>query len=141
LRYRFQGRARKYTLGSYPALGLKDARSAALPAGKMLDSFSYAKSRLDAAIAAENGGPIPSWTIHDIRRSVTTGLAGLSVNLPVIEKILNHTSGSFAGVVGIYQRHSFADEMRAAMDLWSRRIEALVSGETGKVVEFSSARA
>jgi hypothetical protein len=38
--------------------------------------------------------------------------------LPVVEKILNHTSGSFGGVVGIYQRYSFAQEKRAALELW-----------------------
>ena len=37
-------------------------------------------------------------------------MARLGINLPVIEKILNHTSGSFGGVAGVYQRHSFSDE-------------------------------
>jgi integrase len=83
--------------------------------------FAGAKQRLDKHIASANGGPIPPWTLHDIRRSVATGLAGLGVNLPIIERLLNHVSGSFAGVVGIYQRHSFADEMRAAMDAWGRK--------------------
>jgi hypothetical protein len=50
--------------------------------------------------------------------------------LPVIEKLLNHISGSFAGIVGIYQRHSFADEKRAAMQAWAGHIEVLVTGET-----------
>jgi hypothetical protein len=49
--------------------------------------------------------------------------------LPVIEKLLNHISGSFAGIVGIYQRHSFADEKRAAMQAWAGHIEVLVTGE------------
>jgi hypothetical protein len=51
------------------------------------------------------------------------------VNLPVIERCLNHVSGSFAGVVGIYQKHSFADEMRASMERWARYVEALASDE------------
>jgi hypothetical protein len=42
-------------------------------------------------------------------------LARLGVNLPVIEKVLNHSTGSFAGIVGVYQRHSFADEKRHAV--------------------------
>jgi integrase len=108
------------------------------PSGKIPDSFAYAKIRLDAAIAAENGEQLPAWIFHDFRRSVASGLAALGVTLHVIEKCLNHVSGSFAGVTGIYQRHSFANEMRAAMDAWARRIEALVSG--GNVVEFAAAR-
>jgi integrase len=47
--------------------------------------FAKAKERLDKSIA-----PIKPWTIHDIRRSTATGLAGLGVNLPVIERLLNH---------------------------------------------------
>jgi hypothetical protein len=60
-------------------------------------------------------------------------------NLPVIEKLLNHVSGSFAGIVGVYQRHSFADEKRTAMTAWSRFVEQLVTGETvGNVVSIKS---
>jgi integrase len=76
--------------------------------------FSKAKERLDRHITSANGERIPAWTLHDIRRSVATGLAGLGVNLPVIERCLNHVSGSFGGIVSVYQKHSFADEMRAA---------------------------
>jgi hypothetical protein len=62
-------------------------------------------------------------------------MARMGINLPVIEKVLNHTSGSFAGVVGIYQRHSFADEKRRALDAWATFIEQLVGAEpAGNVV-------
>jgi len=80
------------------------------------------------------GPPIPPWVLHDIRRTVASGMARLGVNLPVIEKLLNHVSGSFAGIVGVYQRHSFADEKRAAMAAWARHVEALVSGEAARKV-------
>jgi hypothetical protein len=50
------------------------------------------------------------WRLHDVRRSA--GLAKLGINLPVIEKVLGHTSGSFAGIVGVYQHLDFADEKR-----------------------------
>jgi integrase len=99
--------------------------------------FSKAKQRLDTLISGANGAPIPDWILHDIRRSVATGLAGLGVNLPVIERCLNHVSGSFGGIVGVYQRHSFAEEMRDAMDRWGRRVESLVNGETGNVIELA----
>jgi integrase len=90
--------------------------------------FSRAKMRLDARIAAMNDGkPIPAWILHDIRRSAASGMASLGVNLPVIERCLNHISGSFAGIVGVYQRHNFADEMKAALALWARHIEGLAS--------------
>jgi integrase len=65
---------------------------------------------------------MPPFVIHDIRRSVASGMARLGINLPVIEKVLNHVSGSFAGIVGVYQRHDFAEEKRAALELWARHI-------------------
>jgi integrase len=90
--------------------------------------FGKAKERLDAILARLNGsGPMTPWTLHDIRRSVASGMAEINVTLPVIEKVLNHVSGSFAGIVGIYQRHDFGKEKRAALDAWARRLEAIVA--------------
>jgi integrase len=87
------------------------------------------------------GPPIPPWVLHDIRRTVASGMARLGVNLPVIEKLLNHVSGSFASIVGVYQRHSFADEKRAAMTAWARHVQAIVTGEAAaNVVELAKAR-
>ena len=48
------------------------------------------------------------------------------IHLPVIEKVLNHSRGSFAGIVGVYQRHSFADEKRQALCAWSRHVAGLL---------------
>jgi integrase len=73
--------------------------------------------------------PMPPWVLHDIRRTVASGMARLGINLPVIEKLLNHVSGSFAGIVCVYQRHSFADEKRTAMQTWARHVDVIVSGE------------
>jgi integrase len=76
-------------------------------------------------MASNPEAPI-GWRYHDLRRTMATGMAKLGVDLPVVEKILNHTSGSFAGVVGIYQRHSFAEEKRAALDAWGHYVKVLI---------------
>jgi integrase len=100
-------------------------------------SFSRAKRRFDAAILAATGGAIPHWTFHDIRRTVASGMARLGINLPVIEKCLNHQGGSFGGIVGIYQRHSFTDEKRAALEAWGRFVTTLVTdAPAGNVVDM-----
>ena len=54
--------------------------------------------------------------LHDLRRTLATGLQRLGVRLEVTEAVLNHLSGSRAGVVGIYQRHDWAEEKRVALD-------------------------
>jgi integrase len=92
-----------------------------------ITGFAIIKNRLDTALPAE----MPPWVFHDLRRTFASGCAKLGINLPVIEKLLNHTSGSFAGIVGVYQRHSFADEKRVAIETWARHVEALVSGGAG----------
>ena len=92
--------------------------------------ISKAKLRLDAAadeIAKEGRAKVPAWRLHDLRRTVATGLQRLGVRLEVTEAVLNHISGSKAGIVGIYQRHDWADEKRAALDLWASHVAGLVA--------------
>ena len=96
-----------------------------------VSGFSRAKRRLDETIQqalGEDVAPLPHWTFHDLRRTAASGMARLGVALPVIEKVLNHTSGSFAGIVGVYQRHSFADEKRSALEAWGQFVISLVEG-------------
>ncbi|SDF06113.1 tyrosine-type recombinase/integrase [Rhodospira trueperi] len=100
--------------------------------------FSKAKARLDAAmerrLAEETGeatgdGPMAPWRLHDIRRTVATGLQRLGVRLEVTEAILDHVSGSRAGVIGIYQRHDWANEKRAALEAWERHVMETVMAQ------------
>ena len=99
-----------------------------------VSGWSKAKANLDDAILEAmqkedpKAEPLERWTMHDLRRTVATGLAGLGVALPVVEKILNHVSGSFGGVAGVYQRFAFATEKREALDKWAKRVEAIVGG-------------
>jgi hypothetical protein len=56
-------------------------------------------------------------------------LQRLGVRLEVTETVLGHVSGSRAGVVGIYQRHHFQDEARAALIAWAEHVTRL--GQSG----------
>jgi integrase len=87
--------------------------------------YSKGKRKLDALLPPD----MPPWRLHDLRRTVASGMARLGVNLPVIEKVLNHSSGSFAGIVSVYQKHGFADEKRTALDAWGQHVEKLLSGK------------
>jgi len=84
-------------------------------------AFYLTKRRIDALMPA---GTAP-WVMHDIRRTVATGMAKLGINLPVIEKLLNHVFRQLRRYRGVYQRHSFADEKRTAMDAWAQHVEAM----------------
>ena len=82
------------------------------------------------------GEGIPDWRLHDLRRTAASGMARCGIALPVIEKSLNHISGSFAGIVGVYQHHDYADEKRAAWNTWAAHLMESVGEDAGAVVPF-----
>jgi integrase len=117
-----------------------------------VSGYSRAKAAIDRTILEilrEERGDDPDkvaapkhWQVHDLRRTVATNLQKLGVRLEVTEAVLNHISGSRAGIVGVYQRHEYAEEKRAALDAWARRLEAIVTGaDASNVVDLAKARA
>jgi integrase len=92
-------------------------------------NVGHAKARLDRMIAEARSEPMPGWRLHDIRRTIATGLQRLGTRLEVIEAVLGHVSGSRAGIVGIYQRHRFKDETRMALAAWGEHVMGLHSPE------------
>lgn len=92
--------------------------------GKPFNGFSKAKTELDQACG------ISDWTVHDIRRTFVTMLNDdpLRIRSEVVEAIVNHVSGHKSGVAGIYNRATYNEERRQAMDAWGRYIEKIVSG-------------
>jgi integrase len=86
-----------------------------------VSGFSRVKKTFDKLI-----GDMPPWRFHDLRRTVATGMQRLNVRLEVTEAVLGHISGSRAGIVGIYQRHDYADEKCQALDAWARLVLHLV---------------
>ena len=89
--------------------------------GRTFSGFSKAKRRLDAAAGVED------WTLHDLRRTAATHMARLGVAPHVVERILNHTSGSLGGVAGIYNRFSYLPEMRQALEAWAAHVDRIVA--------------
>ncbi|OSP53816.1 site-specific integrase [Pseudoruegeria sp. SK021] len=83
---------------------------------------------------------IPRWTFHDLRRTAATGMARLGIPVRVTEAVLNHVSGTGGGIVGVYQRHDYADEKRNALEAWSRFVIGLTEGAADNVVRIGEAR-
>jgi integrase len=69
---------------------------------------------------------VNGWVIHDLRRTVATGMADIGIQPHIIEAVLNHVSGHKGGVAGIYNRSSYAAEKAAALARWDERVEAIV---------------
>jgi integrase len=102
-----------------------------------ISGFSKWKSKLDDIIRKADGDVAP-WRLHDLRRTLATGLQKLGIRLEVTEAVLGHTSGSRAGIVGIYQRHDWASEKRVALDAWAQHVLALTAEQDDNVVHLRS---
>jgi integrase len=101
----------------------------------VVSGFSKWKVRLDELSVVEN------WRVHDLRRTAATGMARLGVAPHVIERILNHTRGTFAGVAGIYNRFGYLPEMQEALERWSKHVEEIAtSGATSNEIDTVATR-
>ena len=98
--------------------------------------WSAAKLRLDARIVMTTGKPLAPWTLHDLRRTMRTGLGKLGVPPHVAELAINHVKG---GVEAIYDRYRYQREIGAALARWAEHVLALVEGRESKVVALQSA--
>src|SRR5215469_11431680 len=95
--------------------------------------WSKSKERLDQALldkrkaADRRAKPLPSWHLHDLRRTAATQMAELGVQPWIIETILNHVSGHKAGVAGVYNRSKHTDAMREALQNYADWLERITA--------------
>ncbi len=78
-----------------------------------ISGFGRLKDRLDGAVGASD------WRLHDIRRTVATGMAKAGVQPHIVEAVLNHRSGIVSGVAAVYNRHAYLGEKREALTQWA----------------------
>jgi integrase len=96
---------------------------------KPASGFSLLKKQADGIAKLE-----APWCWHDLRRTCASGLHRLSIRAEVIERALNHRSGVYRSVAGIYQRDPLVEEVRDALVRWGDHVERIVKGESGNVV-------
>jgi integrase len=85
----------------------------------LFQGYSKAKARLNRLSG------VSDWTLHDLRRTVVSGMARLGVAPHVADKILNHQSGTISGVAAVYQRHEFLKERKQALEVWGEHVQSL----------------
>lgn len=86
----------------------------------VFNSWSKAKTKLDEKCGVKD------WKLHDLRRTFATNCAKLGVEPHIIERILNHKSGSIAGVAKIYNRWGYLEEMKLALEAHERHIGSII---------------
>jgi integrase len=113
-KYVKNGRAHSFPVG--------DMAKSLLAANLEFNGWSKAKARLDRIIA------ISHWTLHDLRRTYATIHASIGTPPHIIERLLNHVSGTISGVAAIYNRFQYANEMHAAVITYEAHIAKLIEG-------------
>ena len=81
-----------------------------------------------------------SWRLHDLRRSCASGMQRLGIPVAVVEKALNHKSGTFRGIVGVYQQHDYQHEIADALQQWADHVDAIVAGKSADVISIRRKR-
>ena len=76
--------------------------------------------------------------MHDLRRTLSTGLAAQGVAPHVTERLLNHVTGILGGVAGVYNRFKYLEEVRAALALWANHVEQISGAKKSIDVGASS---
>ncbi len=121
----------------------KNKRDKLIPARGNWDvgpsGFSKAIARIRKALTDKIDEPVPHWTLHDLRRTLATGMQRLGVRLEVTEAVLNHVSGTRSGIVGVYQRHSYLNEKRDALDSWGKEVQSLSRTKKGLTIARKAA--
>jgi integrase len=96
--------------------------------GKSFSGFSKAKKALDTAIAQlrkrSKRKPMPHWVLHDLRRTARSLMARAGVLPDTGERVIGH---AIPGVRGVYDRHSYLDEKKDALERLAALIEQIVS--------------
>ena len=106
-----------------------------------LAGFSKAKAALDRTIdeirRARGLELMPHWTLHDLRRTARSLMSRAGVRPDVSERVIGH---AIAGVAGVYDRHSYADEKREALEKLAGLVARIVT-PTPNVVRLERATA
>ena len=71
--------------------------------------------------------------LHDLRRTLRTGLAELGVGFEVAERVLNH---AMPGLQAVYNRHNYVAEKRTALALWAEHVLSLAAKREATLVVF-----
>jgi integrase len=83
------------------------------------------------AVRAAGCYGLPHFVVHDLRRSLRTGLARIGVRSEIAELAIGHTR---SGIEAVYNTHKFEHEIGEALAAWARHVDALASPQVVPMV-------
>jgi integrase len=90
--------------------------------GEAINGWSKVKVRLDRIIAKQNQGKhLPPWVLHDLRRTLKTGLAKQGVKPEIRDLCLGHANGGGA-MDEVYNLYDYLDERLSALEAWGKHV-------------------
>jgi integrase len=91
--------------------------------------FTKGKAALDARMKVElaAGKPWKPWVLHDLRRTARSLMSRAGVRPEIAERVLNHV---IQGVQGVYDRHDYAAEKKAALEALDALVLSIVGART-----------
>jgi integrase len=102
--------------------------------------FAWVKTRMDQLMNKTAGKPLATWRLHDLRRTMTHGLAQLGFPPHVADRILAHSQGTIRGVAAVYNQYQYLDERRDALAAWGRKIEEIIGRQPSNVTVLTAKR-
>lgn len=100
--------------------------------------FSKAKHALDDAITKDRKKArqerMRPWVLHDLRRTARSLMSRAGVQSNIAERVLGHV---IPGVAGVYDRHSYADEKREALEKLTVMVSRILHPPASNVVELA----
>jgi integrase len=97
-------------------------------------AWSKPKNEFDMVVAKAKGGePLPNWTLHDLRRTAKTLMVRAGVRPDISERVLGHV---IAGVEGVYDRHSYLDEKRDALEKLAALVKRILNPPAENIVQL-----
>ncbi len=104
-------------------------RDLAFGGGKAgFNAWSYSTLALNSRITEAHGRGLAPWRLHDLRRTVRTGMGKIGIKPHVAELVLNHT-GHKAGIGGVYDHYDYEPEIAEALAKWEQHLLAIVGAE------------
>ena len=94
-----------------------------------IGGFSKFKRAFDKAMLAElrdldSKAKLPGWVVHDLRRTARSLMSRAGVPPRHAEMALGHV---VAGIEGVYDRHRYLDEKRAAFEALAAQVDRIIN--------------
>jgi len=103
--------------------------------------YSKAKKRLDRIITQKRKElglePMPSWRLHDLRRTARSLMPRIGVSSDIAERVLGHV---LPGVRGVYDRYEYLNEKRDALERLAGLLNNILNPPADNVVPLRAGK-